>query len=111
MRRDLANGRHRRMPLHFGKIFAAIALLTVAAFVLWLRFTTFFATERAEEKIEHLRRSASPRLLSARRSACLATHPSASYLTGKYEDSALRPGSRKTLFNRLGRYEKGNGPR
>jgi hypothetical protein len=32
------------------KIFAAIALLTVAA--LWLLFTTFFATERAEEKIE-----------------------------------------------------------
>jgi len=40
------------MPLHFGKIFAAIALLTVAAFVLWLLFTTFFTTERAEEKIE-----------------------------------------------------------
>jgi aryl-alcohol dehydrogenase-like predicted oxidoreductase len=33
------------------------------------------------------------------------------YLTGKYEDGALPPGSRKTLFNRLGRYEKGNGPR
>jgi hypothetical protein len=40
------------MPLHFGKIFAAIALLTVAAFILWLLFTTFFATEQAEEKIE-----------------------------------------------------------
>ena len=40
------------MPLHFGKIFAAIALLTVVAFVLWLLFTIFFATERAEEKIE-----------------------------------------------------------
>jgi hypothetical protein len=40
------------MPLHFGKIFAAIALLTIAAFVLWLLFTTFFATERAERKIE-----------------------------------------------------------
>ena len=40
------------MPLHFGKIFAAIALLTVVAFVLWLLFTTFFTTERAEEKIE-----------------------------------------------------------
>jgi len=39
------------MPLHFGKIFAAIALLTIAAFVLWLLFTTF-ATERAERKIE-----------------------------------------------------------
>jgi len=33
------------------------------------------------------------------------------YLTGKYEDGALPPGSRKTLFDRLGRYEKGNGPR
>jgi aryl-alcohol dehydrogenase-like predicted oxidoreductase len=32
------------------------------------------------------------------------------YLTGKYEGGALPPGSRKTLFNRLGRYEKGNGP-
>jgi hypothetical protein len=40
------------MPLHFGKIGAAIALLTVAAFVLWLVFTTFFATEQAEQKIE-----------------------------------------------------------
>ena len=40
------------MPLHFGKIFAAIALLTVAAFVLWLLFTTLFATEQAEQKIE-----------------------------------------------------------
>jgi len=39
------------MPLHFGKIFAAIALL-IAAFVLWLLFNTFLATERAEEKIE-----------------------------------------------------------
>ncbi len=33
------------------------------------------------------------------------------YLSGKYEGGALPPGSRKTLFNRLGRYEKGNGPR
>ena len=40
------------MPLHFGKIFGAIALLTVAAFVLWLLFTTFFATEQADERIE-----------------------------------------------------------
>jgi hypothetical protein len=45
---DLAD----RMPLHFGKIGAAIALLTVAAFVAWLIFTTFFATEEAEQKIE-----------------------------------------------------------
>jgi len=40
------------MPLHFGKIFAAISLLTIAAFVLWLLFTTFFATEQADQKIE-----------------------------------------------------------
>jgi flagellar biogenesis protein FliO len=40
------------MPLHFGKIFSAIALLTVAAFVLWLLFTTFFATEEADQQIE-----------------------------------------------------------
>jgi hypothetical protein len=40
------------MPLHFGKIGAAIALLTVAAFLLWLIVTTFFATEQAEQKIE-----------------------------------------------------------
>jgi len=33
------------------------------------------------------------------------------YLTGKYEGGALPAGSRKTLFNRLGRYEKGNGPK
>ena len=41
-----------RMPLHFGKIGAAIALLTVAAFVLWLIFTTLFATEQAEQRID-----------------------------------------------------------
>jgi hypothetical protein len=40
------------MPLHFGKIGAAIALLTVAAFVLWLLVTTFFATEQAEQPLE-----------------------------------------------------------
>lgn len=33
------------------------------------------------------------------------------YLTGKYEDGALPEGARKTLFDRLQRYEKGNGPR
>lgn len=40
------------MPLSFGKIGAAIALLTVVAFVLWLIITTFFATEQAEQEIE-----------------------------------------------------------
>ena len=39
------------MPLHFGKIGAAIALLTVAAFVLWL-IVTLFTTEQAEQQIE-----------------------------------------------------------
>ncbi|MGV1015191.1 MAG: aldo/keto reductase, partial [Methyloceanibacter sp.] len=33
------------------------------------------------------------------------------YLSGKYEGGQLPPNSRKTLFDRLGRYEKGNGPR
>lgn len=33
------------------------------------------------------------------------------YLTGKYENGALPEGSRKRLFDRLGRYEMGNGPR
>jgi aryl-alcohol dehydrogenase-like predicted oxidoreductase len=32
------------------------------------------------------------------------------YLSGKYEGGALPPHSRKTLFNRLGRYEHANGP-
>jgi aryl-alcohol dehydrogenase-like predicted oxidoreductase len=32
------------------------------------------------------------------------------YLSGKYEGGALPAGSRKRLFNRLGRYEMGNGP-
>ena len=32
------------------------------------------------------------------------------YLSGKYEGGASPPGSRKRLFNRLGRYEMGNGP-
>ncbi len=33
------------------------------------------------------------------------------YLSGKYEGGALPPGSRKALFARLGRYEKGNWPK
>ena len=40
------------MPLQFGKIFGAIALMTVAAFVLWLLFTTLFATEEADQRLE-----------------------------------------------------------
>ncbi|MGE5261240.1 MAG: hypothetical protein ACM3MH_10245 [Actinomycetota bacterium] len=42
----------RSMPLYFGKIFAAIALLTIGAFIAWLLFTSLFATEQAEQKIE-----------------------------------------------------------
>ena len=37
------------MPLSFGKIGSAIALITVAAFVLWLIFTSFFAGETVEQ--------------------------------------------------------------
>jgi len=33
------------------------------------------------------------------------------YLSGKYEEGALPAGSRKALFDRLGRYEQGNGPK
>jgi aryl-alcohol dehydrogenase-like predicted oxidoreductase len=33
------------------------------------------------------------------------------YLSGKYEGGALPKGSRKAMFARLGRYEKGNGPK
>jgi aryl-alcohol dehydrogenase-like predicted oxidoreductase len=33
------------------------------------------------------------------------------YLSGKYEGGALPAGSRKALFERLGRYEIGNGPK
>jgi hypothetical protein len=40
------------MPLNFGKFGATIALLTVAGFVLWLIFTTFYATEQADQEIE-----------------------------------------------------------
>ena len=40
------------MPLQFGKIGAFIALLTIAAFVLWLLWTSFFASEDAAEEAE-----------------------------------------------------------
>ena len=33
------------MPLHFGKIFGIIALLTILAFVLWQVWIGFFAGE------------------------------------------------------------------
>jgi hypothetical protein len=37
------------MPLSFGKIGAFIALFTIAAFILWLIVTSFFASETVEE--------------------------------------------------------------
>lgn len=36
------------MPLHFTKVFAFIALLTVAAFMLWLVWGAFFEGEEAD---------------------------------------------------------------
>lgn len=33
------------MPLHFGKIFALIALLTIVAFILWQLWLAIFAGE------------------------------------------------------------------
>ena len=39
------------MPLNFGKLGAAIALITVAAFISWLLFTSFFASETVEEDV------------------------------------------------------------
>jgi len=38
------------MPLHYGKIFAIIALLTIMAFVLWQRWIGFFAGVQLDEK-------------------------------------------------------------
>jgi hypothetical protein len=37
------------MPLHYGKVFAGIALLTIAAFILWQVWVAFFAGETVEE--------------------------------------------------------------
>ena len=37
------------MPLSFGKIGAFIALFTIAAFILWLLVTSFFASETVEK--------------------------------------------------------------
>ena len=37
------------MPLHFGKVFAAIALLTVAAFILWLLWGDIFEGETGDD--------------------------------------------------------------
>jgi hypothetical protein len=37
------------MPLHFGKVFAAIALFTVVAFVLWLLWGDVFEGETGDD--------------------------------------------------------------
>ncbi|ODA68084.1 hypothetical protein A7A08_01254 [Methyloligella halotolerans] len=37
------------MPLHFGKIGALIAIVTITAFLLWLMFGAFFAGETVDE--------------------------------------------------------------
>ena len=38
------------MPLHFGKIFGLLALLTVIAFVLWLLWGSIFAGETFDKR-------------------------------------------------------------
>ncbi len=38
------------MPLHYGKIFGIIALLTILAFVLWQLWIALFAGEAFEQK-------------------------------------------------------------
>jgi hypothetical protein len=51
------------MPLSFGTLGKAIALLVVAAFVLWLILTYFFATENAADEAEQtgmVERTATP---------------------------------------------------
>ncbi len=36
------------MPLHFGKVFTFIVILTIAAFMLWMVLGSFFEGEEAE---------------------------------------------------------------
>jgi hypothetical protein len=38
------------MPLHFGKVFALIALLTIVAFVLWQLWIAVFAGETVDKR-------------------------------------------------------------
>lgn len=42
------------MPLSFGPLGKAVAILIIAAFVLWLIFTYMFATEEAAEDAEQV---------------------------------------------------------
>ena len=46
------------MPLHLGKIAALIALLTIAAFVLWLLFGSLWQGEQAEKRANIMPNSA-----------------------------------------------------
>ena len=39
------------MPLHYGKIFAIIALVTIVAFVLWQLWLALFAGKAFDEKV------------------------------------------------------------
>ena len=43
------------MPLSFGPFGKAVAILVIAAFVLWLIFTYMFATEEVAEEAEQHR--------------------------------------------------------
>jgi hypothetical protein len=36
------------MPLHYGRLFALIALITIGAFILWQLWVAFFAGETVE---------------------------------------------------------------
>ena len=36
------------MPLHYGKLFGLIALITIGAFILWQLWVAFFAGETVE---------------------------------------------------------------
>jgi hypothetical protein len=48
------------MPLHFGKIAAGIALLTVGAFILWLLLGSLLTGERADQQLERASETAAP---------------------------------------------------
>ncbi|ODS01215.1 hypothetical protein AUC68_12695 [Methyloceanibacter methanicus] len=57
MRRNAALQNLKRvsfMPLSFGPLGKAVAILIIAAFVLWLIFTYMFATEEAAEDAEQV---------------------------------------------------------
>ena len=57
------------MPLHYGKIFGIIALLTILAFVLWQLWIALFAGEAFDEKVSPPHAEA-PLVEMARASGC-----------------------------------------